>query len=99
VTTAAQVTLATTKFKAWELLVLLTAGAWTLGCGGGGAGSVAPPPPPPPPSIVVTVTPTNAVVVLGNAQSLMATVAKNKAGAVRKRSMEETSLSEPSRRA
>ncbi|HVS89410.1 MAG TPA: hypothetical protein VHF01_14485 [Candidatus Acidoferrum sp.] len=72
---AAQVNLAKTTFKKWRLPVLLTAGAWTLGCGGGGAGSVAPPPPPPPPSIAVTVTPTNAVVVLGNAQSFMATVA------------------------
>jgi hypothetical protein len=75
VTTAAQVNPAKTTFRKWRLLVLLTAGAWTLGCGGGGAGSVALPPPPPPPSIVVTVSPTNAVVVLGNAQTFTAAVA------------------------
>ena len=53
------------------LIVLLTAGAWTPGCGGGGAGT---PPPPPPPSIVVTVKPTTGSVVLGNPLTFTATV-------------------------
>ena len=42
------------------------------GCGGG-AGS-GPPPPPPPPGISVTVTPIAATVLLGNSQTLVATV-------------------------
>jgi hypothetical protein len=52
-------------------LALLTAGAWTLGCGGGGAVA---PPPPPPPSIVVTVTAPSGSIVLGNQMTLTATV-------------------------
>src|SRR5260370_29719755 len=54
--------------------VLLTAGAWTLGCGGGGASPVAPAPPPPPPTITVTVSPTSGAVLLGATQSFTATV-------------------------
>ncbi len=46
--------------------------AMLLGCGGGA--SSGPPPPPPPPSISVTVTPTTSSVLLGNSQSLTATV-------------------------
>src|SRR6266852_5697705 len=52
-------------------LALLTAGAWTLGCGGGGAAA---PPPPPPPSITVNVTAPSGSVVLGNQMTLTATV-------------------------
>lgn len=52
-------------------LALLTAGTWTLGCGGGGAVT---PPPPPPPSITVSVTPTSGSVVLGNQLTFTATV-------------------------
>jgi hypothetical protein len=51
---------------------ILPACAGLQGCGGG-AGS-GPPPPPPPPSISVTVTPTAATVLLGNSQTLVATV-------------------------
>src|SRR2546427_12384635 len=54
--------------------VLLTAGAWTLGCGGGGVSPVAPPPPPPPPTITVTVSPASGAVLLGATQSFTATV-------------------------
>src|SRR5712691_7112142 len=54
--------------------VLLTAGAWTLGCGGGGVSPVAPPPPPPPPTITVTVSPPSGAVLLGATQSFTATV-------------------------
>ena len=53
------------------LLALLTAGAWTLGCGGGGAVA---PPPPPPPSITVSVAPLSGSVVLGNQVTFIATV-------------------------
>ncbi len=54
-------------------VALLTAGVWTLGCGGGGA--VAPPPPPPPsPSITVSVTPATGSIVLGNQMPFTATV-------------------------
>ena len=56
------------------LSVLLTASAWTLGCGWGGASPVAPPPPPPPPSITVQVIPASAAVLLGNTQTFTATV-------------------------
>ncbi|HEV2195484.1 MAG TPA: hypothetical protein VGR55_07865 [Candidatus Acidoferrum sp.] len=52
-------------------LALLTAGAWTLGCGGGGAVA---PPPPPPPSITVSVTPPSGSVLLGNQVTFTATV-------------------------
>src|SRR5690242_5320531 len=52
-------------------LALLTAGAWTLGCGGGGAVA---PPPPPPPSITVSVTPPSGSIVLGNQMTFAATV-------------------------
>ena len=48
-------------------LALLTAGAWTQGCGGGGAVA---PPPPPPPSIIVSVAPSSGSVVLGNQLTL-----------------------------
>src|SRR5208282_1747263 len=44
-----------------------------LGCGGGSTGSSMPPPPPPP-RVSVSVTPANAAVLLGNSQTLMATV-------------------------
>src|SRR5713101_758527 len=54
--------------------VLLTAGAWTLGCGGGGVSPVAPPPPPPPPTISVAVSPPTGSVLLGATQSFTATV-------------------------
>lgn len=53
---------------------LLTASAWTLGCGGGGASPVTPPPPPPPPSITVTVTPATAFVVIGATKQFSAAV-------------------------
>lgn len=56
--------------------VLLTTGAWTLGCGGGGAGSVAPPPPPPP-SITINVTPTTGTVLLGETLQFAATVSNS----------------------
>ncbi len=58
---------------ALPMAVLLTTGAWTLGCGGGGAGSVTPPPPPPP-SIQVSISPKSASLILGNTQTFMATV-------------------------
>ncbi|HYL83111.1 MAG TPA: hypothetical protein VE263_02660 [Candidatus Angelobacter sp.] len=51
-------------------VALLTAGAWTQGCGTAGVGT----PPPPPPSITVTVTPVASSVVLGNQLRLTATV-------------------------
>src|SRR6266849_2340081 len=54
--------------------VLLTAGAWTLGCGGGGVSPVAPPPPPPPPTISVAVSPPTGSVLLGATQSFTAAV-------------------------
>lgn len=54
-----------------RFLALITAGAWTLGCGGGGAVA---PPPPPPPSITVSVTPSSGSVVLGNQLTFTATV-------------------------
>ena len=50
---------------------LLTAGAWTLGCGGGGAVA---PPPPPHPSITVNVTPPSGSIVLGNQTTFIAIV-------------------------
>jgi hypothetical protein len=53
--------------------VLLTAGAWTLGCGGGGAGSVTSPPLPPP-SITVGITPSSGTVFLGGTLTFTATV-------------------------
>jgi len=52
---------------------LLTAVAWTLGCGGGGAGSVTHPPPPPP-SIIISVTPQSGTVLLGETVNFSATV-------------------------
>jgi hypothetical protein len=55
------------------VLVLLTTGAWTLGCGGGGAGSVAPPTSPPP-SIQTEITPRSGTVLLGETLSFTATV-------------------------
>src|SRR5713226_7229258 len=51
-------------------IALLTAGAWTLGCGAGGTVV----PPPPPPSITVTVNPPNGSIVLGNQMTFTATV-------------------------
>ena len=68
------VALARPTLASLPLFVLLTTGAWTLGCGGGGASPVMPPPPPPPPSIIVTVTPASGSVVLGNTQTFTATV-------------------------
>jgi hypothetical protein len=62
-------------------MVLLTMGAWTLGCEGGGAGSAAPPPPPPP-SIRVSVTPTSGSVLLGETLSFAATVSNTSNTAV-----------------
>jgi hypothetical protein len=53
-------------------LQILPTCAGLQGCGGGA--SSGPPPPPPPPSISVTVTPTAATVLLGNSQTLVATV-------------------------
>jgi len=51
------------------------AALWLLGCGGGPASVSSPPPSaPPPPSITVTVTPTTGSVLLGNSQTLTATV-------------------------
>jgi hypothetical protein len=58
------------------LFVLLTAGAWTLGCGGGGAGSVAQPTPPPPP-IQIEVSPQSGTVLLGETLRLAATVSNS----------------------
>jgi hypothetical protein len=58
------------------LFVLLTAGAWTLGCGGGGAGSVAQPTPPPP-SIQIEVSPQSGTVLLGETLRLAATVSNS----------------------
>ena len=58
------------------LLVLLTAGAWTLGCGGGSAGSVAQPTPPPP-SIQIEVSPQTGTVLLGETLRLAATVSNS----------------------
>jgi hypothetical protein len=54
--------------------MLLTASAWTLGCGGGGAGLVTPPPPPPP-SITVTVISAGSNVLLGDSVTFTANVA------------------------
>jgi hypothetical protein len=54
------------------ILQILPACAWLLGCGGGPSSGT--PPPPPPLSINVTVTPTAATVLLGNSQTLIATV-------------------------
>jgi hypothetical protein len=54
--------------------VLLTVGAWTLGCGGGGAGSVTPPPPPPPSIITISITPSNRTAFLGETLTFAATV-------------------------
>jgi len=45
-----------------------------LGCGGGSTGLSTPPPTPPPPEVSVSVTPTSAAVLLGNSQTLTATV-------------------------
>jgi hypothetical protein len=53
--------------------VLLTASAWTLGCGGGGAGLVTPLPAPLP-SITVTVTSTSSDVLLGDSVTFTANV-------------------------
>ena len=51
------------------------AALWLLGCGGGPASVSSPPPSaPPPPSITVTVTPMTGSVLLGNSQTLTATV-------------------------
>jgi uncharacterized protein YjdB len=58
--------------------VLLTAGAWTLGCGGGGAGSVTPPPPPP----SITITSSNGTVFLGETLTFAATVSNTSDTAV-----------------
>jgi hypothetical protein len=55
-------------------ILALAAGVCLHGCGGGSAGTASPPPPPPPPSIVVTVSPTSGSVLLGNSQTLTATV-------------------------
>src|SRR5712692_9105758 len=52
-------------------IAVLTAGAWTLGCGAGGT---VVPPPPPPPSIIVTVRPPSGSVVIGNQMAFTATV-------------------------
>jgi hypothetical protein len=72
--TAAEARLAKATFRAPGFFVLLTMGAWTLGCGGGGAGSVAPPSAPPP-SIKITVTTTSSGLLLGNSQTFTANVA------------------------
>ncbi|HEY2458463.1 MAG TPA: hypothetical protein VGI13_14260 [Candidatus Acidoferrum sp.] len=57
-------------------LVLLTTGAWTLGCGGGGAGSVALPAPTPP-SIQITIAPNSSTVLLGETVAFAATVSNS----------------------
>src|SRR5919108_6534225 len=57
--------------KQAAFFALLTAGAWTQGCGGGGAVA---PPSPPPPSIAVSVAPSSGSVVLGNQMIFTATV-------------------------
>jgi hypothetical protein len=72
--TAAEVKLAKATFSASGFFVLLTMGAWTLGCGGGGAGSVALPSAPPP-SIKITVKATSGGLLLGNSQAFTANVA------------------------
>ena len=54
-------------------LAVLAMSVWIYGCAAGGQGSVTPPPPPPP-SVTVTVTPTTGSVLLGNSQTLGATV-------------------------
>jgi hypothetical protein len=50
------------------------AALWLVGCGGGPASVSSPPPPTPPTSVTVTVTPTTGSVLLGNSQTLTATV-------------------------
>ncbi len=54
------------------ILQILPVCACLLGCGGGA--SSGPPPPPPPPSITVTIAPMTGSVLLGNSQTLVATV-------------------------
>jgi hypothetical protein len=54
-------------------LAVLASSVWMQGCAAGGTGSVTSPPPPPP-SVTVTVTPTTGSVLLGNSQTLTATV-------------------------
>jgi hypothetical protein len=71
---SAQTNAAKAISRKWWLTVLLTASAWTLGCGGGGAGLVAPLPAPPP-SITVTITSANSNVLLGNSLTFTANVA------------------------
>ncbi|MFI5056553.1 MAG: hypothetical protein ACHQLQ_00055 [Candidatus Acidiferrales bacterium] len=71
---SAQAKTAKTISQKWCFPVLLTASAWTLGCGGGGAGLVTPLPAPPP-SITVTVTSTSSEVLLGNSLTITANVA------------------------
>jgi hypothetical protein len=60
--------------RKWCFPALLTASAWTLGCGGGGAGLVTPPPAPPQ-SITVTVISTSSNVLLGDSLTFAASVA------------------------
>jgi hypothetical protein len=79
--TAAEARLAKATFRAPGFFVLLTMGAWTLGCDGGGAGSVALPSAPPP-SIKVTVTTTSGGLLLGNSQTFTANVANTNDTAV-----------------
>jgi hypothetical protein len=55
-------------------LLVLASGTWLAGCGGG-PGTITSPPPPPPSSITVTVSPMSGSVLLGNSQTLTATVA------------------------
>lgn len=54
-------------------LAVLAMCVWIYGCAAGGTGSVAPPPPPPP-AISVSVTPPSGSILLGNSQTLTATV-------------------------
>lgn len=76
-----EVKLAKEIFSASGLFVLLTMGAWALGCGGGSAGLVSPPSAPPP-SIKVTVTTTSGSLLLGNSQTFTANVANTNDTAV-----------------
>jgi hypothetical protein len=65
------------RSPALPILALIATAVNTLGCagaGGGASSALVPPPPPPPSSISVTVTPANASLLLGNAQTFSATI-------------------------
>ena len=61
-------------FALFALIAALAAAIWAQACAAGGAGSVAAGPPPVPARITVSVTPTNASILLGNAQAFTAAV-------------------------